>query len=73
MNYPEFHSHKWAKTFAKAKTLLEQANALYQQGQVDEAKLSLDKLYNGDFTNENDIFPVYLLNRFRTYANCRCF
>ncbi len=57
MNYPEFHSHKWAKTFAKAKTLLEQANALYQQGQVDEAKQSLDKLYNGDFANENDIFP----------------
>jgi len=57
MNFSEVHSHKWALTFAKAKKYADLAATLYQQGRVDEARAELDRLYNGDLTNENDIYP----------------
>lgn len=57
MNFPEIHSHKWALTFAKAKQYLERANSFYQQGHVEAAREALGLMYNGDFENENDIYP----------------
>lgn len=57
MNFPEVHSHKWAITFAKAKKHAEQANLLYEQGKIDEAKAALSRMYNGELEDENNIFP----------------
>lgn len=57
MNFPEVHSHKWARTFAKAKQHMEQANSLFRQGEVDAARQELERMYNGDLENANDIYP----------------
>lgn len=57
MYFPEYHSHKWALTFAKAKDFAEKANRLYLDNKIDEAKAQLKLLYYGDLANDNNIFP----------------
>lgn len=57
MFFPEYHSHKWALFFAKAKGFAEKANRLYQENKVEEAIAELKLLYFGALDNPNDIFP----------------
>lgn len=57
MNFPEIHSHKWAITFARAKKHAGLADALYQQGKMAAAREELDRMYNGDLEDDNDIYP----------------
>lgn len=57
MHFPEVHSHKWARTFAKAKEHAAAANAFFQEGKIEEAKKQLEGMYHGDLQDENNIYP----------------
>lgn len=57
MNYPEYHSHKWAKNFKEAVQREHKADELAKSGKTGEAKEELNLLYAGDFRDEKKIFP----------------
>ncbi|MBL8965781.1 MAG: hypothetical protein JNG85_02160 [Spirochaetaceae bacterium] len=57
MNFPEKHSHKWAKTLARAKAIWSESRRLNAACDAEGAKARLRLLVDGDFSKEADIFP----------------
>lgn len=57
MYFSEYHSHKWALTFAKVKGFADKANRFYLENRIDEAREQLKLLYYGDLADENNIYP----------------
>ena len=51
MNYPEYHSHKWAKNLKEAVQRAQRTNEFAQSGMTDNAKAELALLYQGDFND----------------------
>lgn len=57
MNFPELHSHKWSRTFQRAKNHAEKAAAAFNQGLPESAREELNRMYHGDLEDEDNIFP----------------